>query len=165
MGRSVSLLLVANRPGDPTRGMVPSLTFDIVAGGEVVGEIVLRNGDTDALQRYAGHVGYAVFPKHRNRGYATEALLQLLPIARSAGLKELWITCSLENASSRRVVEKVGACFVEVVELPPSAKLYVHGDRWRCRYRIALGEHNWELKLGARTVRPPFGQRSREQYD
>lgn len=64
---------------------------------------------SDALPDYVlGHIGYAVVPWKRCRGYATHALAQLLPVAREVGLRRVEITCDEDNAASRRVIEKNG---------------------------------------------------------
>jgi predicted acetyltransferase len=56
----------------------------------------------------SGHVGYAVVPWKRNRGYARQALCLLLPIAHELGLLRLLISCDHDNAASRRVIEANG---------------------------------------------------------
>ncbi|WP_236552835.1 GNAT family N-acetyltransferase [Sphingomonas sp. 8AM] len=123
---------------DPVRGWVPSEDFAIVAAGVVVGAIVLRLGDTEALRRYGGQVGYRVAPEQQRRGYATAALRLLMPIAVSHGFAALWITCRPENVASRRVLDKVGARFVELVETPADSDLFARGDRRMCRYLLDL---------------------------
>ena len=74
--------------------------------GEFCGSINLRfQAGTDALPPYvSGHVGYAVVPWKRKRGYATEALRLMLPVARECGLARLEITCDEDNELSRRVI-------------------------------------------------------------
>jgi predicted acetyltransferase len=74
--------------------------------GEFCGSINLRFAPgTDELPAHVhGHVGYAVVPWKRRRGYATEALHLLLPVAREVGLKRFQITCDDDNDPSRRVI-------------------------------------------------------------
>ncbi|MET0606665.1 MAG: GNAT family N-acetyltransferase, partial [Beijerinckiaceae bacterium] len=46
------------------------------------------------------------------RGYATEALRLILPVARELGLPFVTITCDSDNYASRRVIEKNGGVLV-----------------------------------------------------
>lgn len=128
-------------PGDSTRGWVPAYRFDLVAHGEVAGNIELRLGATPAMVRFGGQIGYAVERGHRGRRYAARALRQLFPLAVSHGMTELWITSNPENVASRRTCELAGAEFVDVVDLPVDSDMYAEGERQKCRYRIPLGEH------------------------
>ena len=78
--------------------------------GEFCGAINLRyQPDTEELPPHvSGHVGYAVVPWKRSRGYATLALALLLPLARDAGLERVLLTCDDDNVASRRVIEANG---------------------------------------------------------
>jgi predicted acetyltransferase len=83
--------------------------------GEFCGSIGLRWQDgSDALPAYVlGHIGYAVVPWKRGRGYASEALRQTLIHARSVGLGRVDITTDPDNLASQRVIECNGGRFVE----------------------------------------------------
>ena len=53
-------------------GMVESTWLLAVVGNDVVGRSSIRFALDDFLRREGGHIGYAVRPQHRRRGYATE---------------------------------------------------------------------------------------------
>ncbi len=78
--------------------------------GEFCGAINVRFvPGTEALPPHvSGHVGYAVVPWKRNRGYARQALRLMLPVARALGLPRVLITCDDDNLESRRVIEANG---------------------------------------------------------
>jgi predicted acetyltransferase/GNAT superfamily N-acetyltransferase len=84
---------------------LPSRTFWL-DDGEFCGSINLRFqcGTEELPPQVSGHIGYAVVPWKRGRGYATEALRLVLPVARSVGLRRLTITCFDDNEASRRVI-------------------------------------------------------------
>ncbi|PZO37902.1 MAG: GNAT family N-acetyltransferase [Pseudanabaena frigida] len=78
-----------------------------------------------------GHIGYAVVPWKRRRGYATQALQQLLPIVKLEGLPYVEITTDPDNYPSRRVIEANGGILVgEFI------KAAVYGGSTSLRYRI-----------------------------
>ena len=58
-----------------------------------------------------GHIGYAVVPWKRGRGYATRALAMMLPEARKEGLAYVELTADLDNVPSQKVItDNGGAC-------------------------------------------------------
>ena len=97
--------------------------------GEFCGVINLRyQPGSDALPDYvSGHVGYAVVPWKRRRGYATRALALILPVAREIGLHRLEITCDEGNEPSRRVIESNGGLLVGTRTEPSGYKKLVFG--------------------------------------
>jgi predicted acetyltransferase len=103
--------------------------------GEFCGLIGLRwQAGTHALPPHClGHVGYAVVPWKRRRGYATAALRTLLPQARQEGLDYVEITTDPENIASQRVIEANGGVLQERFAKPAQ-----YGGTPGLRYRIAL---------------------------
>lgn len=78
--------------------------------GEFCGTIGFRwqPGTTDLPPYCLGHIGYAVVPWKRRRGYATRALALLLPQARREGLAFVELTTEADNIASRHVIEANG---------------------------------------------------------
>lgn len=103
--------------------------------GEFCGVIGLRwRRGTGELPPYVlGHVGYSVVPARRRRGHATQALRDLLPIARAEGLPWLTITTDPHNIASQRVIEANGGVLVERFVKPEA-----FGGTPGLRYRIDL---------------------------
>lgn len=137
----VVLELIEEAPHPVHRVPTRFMRIRHAATGEELGTINLRLGGGDHLERYAGHVGYAVDPAHRGKRYAAEALRQLVPLARELGADALWITCDPDNLASRRTCELAGGCLVEVVDVPPDCVLYQSGHTRKCRFLLSTRSH------------------------
>jgi len=87
---------------------------------------------------YEGHLAYGVLPEFRGHHYAARACRLLLPLARSHGMTELWVTCNPDNWASRRTCELAGAVLVDTVDLPEDIDMYQEEERQKCRYRLGL---------------------------
>lgn len=94
-------------------GYVPSKEFWIVDSDGYAGRIILGLSFTPAPDRLGHHVGYAVRPSKRGRGYATKALRRLLDEARKLGISKLMPSCDASNIASRKVIERNGGVLLD----------------------------------------------------
>ena len=97
-------------------GHVPSTFLFAFSGPRIVARVSIRHELNDFLLRIGGHIGYAVVPEFRRRGYATEILRQSLAIARQRfGLTRVLLTCDDDNIGSIRTIEKNGGVLENVI--------------------------------------------------
>jgi predicted acetyltransferase len=103
--------LLAKALPQPARpeGIVPETVLWWVDGQEYLGRISIRHRLTEPLRRVGGHIGYDVRPTARRRGHATAMLRAALPVAARLGIASALVTCDVDNAASRRVIE-ANAC-------------------------------------------------------
>ena len=103
--------------------------------GEFCGSIGFRwqPGTTELPPHCLGHVGYAVVPWKQRKGYATSALLAMLPEAQAVGLPFIELTTDPDNFASQRVIEKAGGVLYERFVKPSQ-----FGSAPGLRYRISL---------------------------
>jgi RimJ/RimL family protein N-acetyltransferase len=99
---------------DPARVEWGVAAIVLREGDEMVGHIGFHGppGVNARREPDAVEVGYTVFPDHRRRGYATEAVRGLLDYARERGIHRFVASVGPENEPSLRLVRGLG--FVEV---------------------------------------------------
>jgi predicted acetyltransferase len=113
----VRVVLDARKPFAPRPvGYVPWTELWMAEGDEYLGRVTLRHELTDALLTWGGHIGYAVRPSARRRGHASTALRGMLGVAWRRGIDPALVTCDVDNAASRGVIEKAGGAFEDVRE-------------------------------------------------
>jgi predicted acetyltransferase len=105
--------------------------------GEFCGTVGFRwRPGTEALPPHClGHIGYSVVPWKRRRGYATQALREMLRDAKAEGLRYVEITTPTVNIASQRVILANGGVLVE--EFVTLASL---GGKRQLRYRVQLDD-------------------------
>jgi len=67
-------------------------------------------------------MGYAVAPAYRRRGYATTMARLGLDACRAVGLRRILVTADDSNASSWRIIEKLGGILENIIELEGALK-------------------------------------------
>lgn len=83
-------------------GFVNTSTFWLIDNNEVVGATRVRHEEVEG----AGHIGYDIAPIYRKKGYGTEILKLALREAEKIGIKDVIVTCNVENMYSRKIIEK-----------------------------------------------------------
>ena len=103
--------------------------------GEFCGSIGLRwqRGSTELPPYCLGHIGYAVVPWKRGRGYATRALGLVLRDAKAEGLPHVIVTTDPANVASRKAIETNGGRLIEHFVRPEAL-----GATESLRYRIDI---------------------------
>jgi predicted acetyltransferase len=95
---------------------VPVTELWFVDGSEYLGTAIIRHHLTPALEREGGHIGYHIVPGHRRRGHATRMLAQALVVCQQLGLRQVLVTCAVDNLGSRRVIEANGGVLDRIVD-------------------------------------------------
>lgn len=103
--------------------------------GEFCGSIGFRwQPGLSTLPAYVlGHIGYAVVPWKRRRGYATRALALVLVEARREGLDYVELTTDPDNETSQKVIAANGGRLIERFRATDA-----YGGKEELRFRIDL---------------------------
>jgi predicted acetyltransferase len=89
--------------------VVPTTFLFAFLDTDIVGRISIRHRLMPRLPNMTGHIGYAVLPPFRGRGFATEMLRFAVQYARhTLEINRLSVTCEVANLASIRVIEKNG---------------------------------------------------------
>ena len=140
---------------DERRGLVPYYHFKILDDySRVVGHINFRVGETPHLRFVAGHVGYEILPVFRGHSYSYYACLALSNVIRLR-YSSVILTVDRGNLASERIVQKLGATFMDEVLVPPGDPAFTGSDRIKRRYE-------WVVPLDAKALNAHGAQNSRD---
>ena len=103
--------------------------------GEFCGAINARwqPGTAELPPHVLGHIGYSVVPWRQRRGYATQALAQMLDLVRAEGLPYVEITTQPDNIESQKVILANGG-----IALGEFVEPEQYGGHIGLKYRIDL---------------------------
>ncbi|WP_425307667.1 GNAT family N-acetyltransferase [Ammonicoccus fulvus] len=131
-------LLIEADPSYPVpASRVHATTLWIVEDGHYLGAVNLRHRLDEFLEAIGGHIGYGIRPSARRRGLATLALDGALARAVTLGLDRVLITCHVDNAGSRRTIERAGGVLTGIRQ-PDDFSRSVGFDYPMRRYEIDL---------------------------
>jgi len=53
-------------------------------------------------------------------------------------INPVWITCNPDNIASIKTIEKIGAAYVETIDVPEENEIYQQGEFRKNRYKWSL---------------------------
>ena len=89
-------------------GRVQANSFWLVGNNQIFGQSSLRHHLNLELEHEGGHIGYAIRPTERRKGYGTLILNLTLEKAKNLGLNRVLVTCDTDNIGSAKIIEKNG---------------------------------------------------------
>jgi predicted acetyltransferase len=110
----VRLLHDNERGENLSDGFVACTSRWMVVDGRLVGTVSIRHVLNDFLREIGGHIGYAVRPSERRKGYATAATALALAECRRLGIDQALITCDDTNIASAMVIERNGGVLEDI---------------------------------------------------
>jgi predicted acetyltransferase len=117
----------------------PTYRFEIhhIQLNQRIGHINLRVADHALITQYVGHIGYGIDEAFRGNHFAERACRIIIPLAWLHCIDPIWITCGPDNPASRRTLERLGAQFVEIVNVPDNYPMPEGTLRQKCRFRLS----------------------------
>lgn len=94
--------------------LVPTTYYLILSNDEVVGTICIRHYLTKELEEFGGHIGYSIKPSARRRGYAKEALKEILQLYKD-NYDEVLIMCEQKNIASNKTIIANGGILIDQI--------------------------------------------------
>ena len=82
---------------------VPSSSYWLFVDGHPVGKGNIRHFLTDKLRVEGGHIGYAIRPSERNKGYGTVLLKMIIKEAKKMNIGRVLLTVRNSNTNSIKV--------------------------------------------------------------
>ena len=90
---------------------VPSNDFWLVEAGRFIGRVTIRQELLTQRHKAIGHIGYAVRPSERGKGYGKMLLSMALPFAKRLGIKNAVVSCGPHNYASQAIIHSCSGKF------------------------------------------------------
>lgn len=95
---------------------VPQTELWLTDGNKFIGWTKIRHYLNENLLNQGGHIGYAIRPSERNKGYGTKILALMLQVAKDMGINRVLLTCDDDNVGSAKIIEKNGGILENKIE-------------------------------------------------
>ncbi|MFC7456089.1 GNAT family N-acetyltransferase [Brachybacterium sp. GCM10030267] len=99
-------------------GRVPAEFLVAEVPGTAIGRVSIRYRLNAALLEVGGHVGYAVGPEFRGKGYGQQILRAAVGRLAAHGVDHVLVTCDASNAASSALIERCGGQLEDLREGP-----------------------------------------------
>ncbi len=117
--------------------MLPFYYYDIFLKDRFIGRISMRIGN-NFHSYYNGNIGYEIEENFRGKNYALKACKLVLPIAKSHGMNEIFLTCDENNIPSYKTIEKLGGELLEIVRPPKNYFAYRENMKKQRIYKLYI---------------------------
>lgn len=87
--------------------------------GVIVGRCSIRHELNDYLRQIGGNIGYGVAPPYRRQGFGDQLFRAGRELLKSLGTTEALMSCTTNNAASKKLIENAGGILIEEI-LDPS---------------------------------------------
>lgn len=118
---------------------LPYYYYDIYLKSENkrIGKISIRIGH-NKHSYYNGNIGYEINESDRGKKYSLNACKLVLQVAKYHGMNYLYLTCDDSNVPSQKVIEYLGAIYLETVVPPKDYIFYYDGMPAHKIYRLDI---------------------------
>ncbi|MDR0346996.1 MAG: GNAT family N-acetyltransferase [Coriobacteriales bacterium] len=117
----------SNEETVPPDWVVSSVFFGVrKSDNKIIGVIDCRHYLNDFLREYGGHIGYAVRPSERGKGYATQMLNLALEHYKRLKVSKVMLGCYKENLPSVRTIEKNGGILEKEMSYIDGKPMFVY---------------------------------------
>lgn len=111
---SVPIILANGTPAP----RVANSHFWLVSDDKFIGRVSVRHELSPYLRVVGGHIGYAVRPDERRKGYGHLMMELVKPHVRALGINRAMMTCADSNIGSGKIIEQSGGVLEEIFPHP-----------------------------------------------
>lgn len=135
-----------DRNSPVTKEKVPAETYFLVReeDNKIIGMSNIRLELNEDLKKSGGHIGYAIRPTERRKGYNKINLYYALQVLQNHGVKEAMLDCNIDNYGSENTMKALGGRYDRtVVDFRDGDEIkiyYIDVDKSLKQYRYLVDE-------------------------